>query len=648
MTHDKTPDDKPSLETHRDTATGAHDGDAQQSAPNTEPGIPRAMGNKRLAIVVASALVLLFLGALLGPAVRTGLGKISAAMEGASDSEGKDGTHYYTCGMHPWVIEPKPGNCPICGMKLVPLDPAKFSGEVTISPEVAQNIGVRVEKVTEGSESGSIRTVATLTYDETRLVDVNLKVSGWIEKLYVSFQGAPVKRGQRLFDLYSPDLYAAEEEYLLAYRASRRAGESKTQGKGADEVRGTLLESARTKLSLFDVGKSEIAALEARGAPSRTMTIVSPQSGVIIEKQAFEGMKVTPGTTAYRIADLSHVWAMATVYEYQSQQIKVGQEATMTLSYVPGESFTGKVIYIYPYLDERTRQINVRLDFSNPKLLLKPGMYATVVFQGTQTSNRILVSRSAVIDTGERQVAFVALGQGRFEPRVVHMGEESEDGKVQILDGLKPGELVVTSGQFLIDSEARMREALARMMKGTPVGEATQGEPPSHEAASTPVVGLPKAAEATLAAAIDAYLTIGKALAEDSDRNVGISARKLGEALDALVGMPIPNKPHFWHEHTEAATAKQKALDLARAPSLDETRRAFAALSNAFSKLLHTTGVPASYQQVKLEDVHCPMYPDGDPEGSVWIQRAGAIRNPYLGKAMLTCTDWQRPLEVMK
>jgi Cu(I)/Ag(I) efflux system membrane fusion protein len=615
--------------------------ESEQSKPG---GAMPPTSRRRSALVIAGGLALLLLGALLASPIRAGLHTVWSAMEGTPEGEGTGGTHYYTCGMHPWVIQPKPGNCPICGMKLVPLDPAKFSGEVTISPEVAQNIGVRVEKVSEGSESGSIRTVGTLTYDERRLVDVNLKVSGWIEKLYVNYQGAPVKREQKLFEIYSPDLYAAEEEYLLAYRASRRPRAAESKGLG--DVGSSLLEAARTKLALFDISKAQIAALEARGAPSRTMTILSPQSGVVVEKNAFEGMRVTPGTTAYRIADLSHIWVIATVYEYQSEQIKVGQEAIMTLTYLPGEKFTGKILYIYPYLDEHTRQINVRLDFANPKLALKPGMYATVVFQETQTSNRVLVSRSAVIDTGERQVAFVALGQGRFAPRVVHMGAETGDGKVQILDGLKPGELVVTSGQFLIDSEARMREALARMMSGRKGAEAT---PSQAEGAETPAptVVLPKAAEAALSAALDSYLAIGKRLADDTDRNIGVSARKVAESIDALVGMSIPEKPHFWHEHAEAQAVKQKASELAAAPNLDEARRLFAALSKELANLLQATGVPVSYS-LKLEAAHCPMYPAGDEHGSVWIQAAGPVRNPYFGKMMLTCSDRQSPLAVAK
>jgi RND family efflux transporter MFP subunit len=493
--------------------------------------------------------------------------------------------------------------------------------------------------VGEGSGAGSLRTAGTITYDETRLGDVNVKVPGWIEKLHVDYLGAPVKRGQALFELYSPELYAAQGEYLLAYKASQRAaaGDGKLGGLVSE-----LLDPARTKLSLYDIGSGQIKALETRGKPFKTMTVTSPKSGVVIEKQAFEGMKVAPGMTAFRIADLSRVWVMATVYEHQSQQIEVGQKATMTLSYQPGKELEGKVVFIYPFLDQSTRQLNVRLEFDNPDLELKPGMFSTVTFQGVESQKRVVVSRSAVIDTGERQIAFVARGQGRFEPRQVSMGAELDDGKVEILEGLKAGELVVVSGQFLIDSEARMREALARMMKGTSAEEATAPKPPPVEAASG--VALPEAANTALAAVLDGYLAIGEALAADTTTDIGVSARKVADAIDALVAMSVPEQPHFWHEHKEVTTVKDKAKELFAVKSLDDARRTFVPLSVALSALLKATGVPKGYDK-KLQDTHCPMYPDGSDAGAVWIQPEGAVRNPYFGSAMLSRADWQRPLQ---
>lgn len=597
---------------------------------------PGATNRRRTVAVLGAVVVIFIVGALVGPAVRTGLHAAWSAVANRdrvdrADSKAGAG-RYYTCGMHPWVILPHPGSCPICSMKLVPLDPAKFSGQVTIDPVVAQNIGVRVEKVGVGSLGGELRTVGTVDYDETRLGDVNLKVSGWIEKLYVSYLGQKVRQGQPLFSLYSPDLYAAEEEYLLAYRAQRAV-------KGEESNTRQLIEAARTKLSYFDIGPDQIRALERRGTPKKTMVIRSPHAGVVTEKHAVEGMKVTPGMTAYRIADLSRVWVMATVYEYQSQQIKLGQRATMTLTYVPGEKLEGKVVYIYPYLDQRTRQINVRLEFPNPKLTLKPGMYATVVFEGLSGERRVLVPRSAVIDTGERQVAFVSLGQGRFEPRQVRMGGETADGKVEILSGLEAGELVVTSGQFLIDSEARMREALAKMM--TPA--AAQQEAAPAPAATAALSVLPPKTAPALGTALDGYLAVGTALSGDSARDLGVSARKVVEAMDAVLAVEIPGQPQFWRQHAEAARVRDQARALAAAGTIDQARRTFASLSAELGQLLRATGVPPGYGK-QLEELHCPMYPDAKSGGSVWLQVAGPVRNPYFGKAMLTCSDRQQSL----
>jgi RND family efflux transporter MFP subunit len=594
------------------------------------------MRPRRLAALVAVISAIFVLGALTGPPIGTVLHKAWLALAANRDgAQGKHGaTRYHTCGMHPWVILPRPGNCPICGMKLVPLDPAKFTGQVTIDPVVVQNIGVRVEKVGGGSVGGSIRTVGTIEYDETRLGDVNLKVSGWIEKLYVSYLGEKVRKGQPLFALYSPELYAAEEEYLLAYRAMRSAGSGETSAR-------QLLEAARTKLSYFDIGPQQIAALEKRGKPVKTMTIRSPHSGVVIAKHSVEGMKVMPGMTAYRIADLSRVWVMATLYEYQSQQIKVGQRAKMSLSYLPGKALEGKVVYVYPYLDQRTRQINVRLEFANPQLALKPGMYATVVFEGIASGERVLVSRAAVIDTGERQVAFVSLGKGRFQPRVVRLGAETTDGKVEILEGLKLGEMVVTSSQFLIDSEARMREALAKMMSGTSPAAQEQAPPAAGKPAQ---VVLPPAAQTALGTVLDGYLAAGAALSSDTARDIGISARKVAEAMDAMMAVAIPGDPHFWHKHAEARGARDKAQALAAAGTIDEARRIFASLSADLVKLLWATGIPASYGK-KIEEQSCPMYPDAK-KGAVWLQVAGPVRNPYFGKAMLTCSDRRQVLPV--
>lgn len=553
----------------------------------------------------------------------TKIGARSAAEGDPGASEAEAGTEhdhrYYTCGMHPWVVLPKPGPCPICGMPLVPLDPAKFSGEVSIDPVVVQNIGVRLAPVTSGPLVQTIRTVGTVDYDETRVRDVNVKIAGWVQKLYVDALGQPVRKGDPLFEIYAPDLYAAQQEYLLALKGGKLGGD------------GSLLEAARTKLAYYDVPASEIAKLEQRGEPSKTMTLRSPYGGVVTEKMAFEGMRIDPGMRAYRIADLTKVWAMVTLYEYQLPYVKVGQKATMTLAYLPGEELHGKVVYIYPYLDKKARQAQVRVEFDNPGLQLKPGMYATISLEGTLGDERTLAPRESVIDTGERKVAFVSKGKGRFEPRQVETGVETDGGAIEILKGLSPGEEVVTSGQFLLDSEAKVREALAKMIGANLAQPAKR---PASEASGGPVAALPEAARRALSDALQGYLAVGAALAKDDLAPVAEKATASAEALQRLTAVEIPGDQHFWHLHDGAALVAS-ARALAKASTLEEARKAFAAMSAVTAGLVQATGVPSGVGAV--EKLHCPMY--GEKDGSFWLQAKGEVQNPYFGKAMPGCSD---------
>lgn len=586
------------------------------ASPPPSPPPPRSVRPR------TAVLALLAIGGSLWFGTKIGARSAADGAEGTAESgdeAGGEHVHsYYTCGMHPWVVLPKPGPCPICGMPLVPLDPAKFSGEVTIDPVVVQNIGVRIAPVTSGPLVQTLRTVGTVDYDETRVRDVNVKIAGWVQKLHVDSLGQPVRKGDPLFEIYAPDLYAAQQEYLLALRGGKLGGD------------GGLVEAARTKLAYFDVPPSEIAKLEARGGPSKTLTLRSPYSGVVTEKMAVEGMRIDPGMRAFRIADLSKVWAMVTVYEYQLPFVKVGQPATMTLPYLPGEELHGKVVYVYPYLDKKARQAQVRVEFDNPGLQLKPGMYATISLEGTLGEKRTLAPREAVIDTGERKVAFVSKGKGRFEPRNVETGVETDGGTIEILKGLSPGEEVVTSGQFLLDSEAKVREALAKMIG------ANLAEPAKKpaEAPAGPVAALPGPAGKALADALRSYLAVGDALAKDDLSPVPARAAAAAEALARLTAEEIPGEPHFWHLHDGAALV-ESARALAKAGTLDDARKGFAALSAATAGLVQATGVPPGLGAV--EKLHCPMY--GEKDGSTWLQAKGDVRNPYYGKAMLACFD---------
>ena len=432
----------------------------------------------------------------------------------------------YTCGMHPQIIKDKPGNCPICGMKLQPIrkqpgegatapstaaaksapgerkvkyykstmtlgeispTPRKDSmgmdmvpvhegegetGAISIDPVTMQSMGLRTALVTRGSVRRNIRTVGVVDYNETALSEVTTKFKGWIEKLYVDSTGALVHKGEPLFDIYSPDLYTAQTEYVLA------------------TARGTgLKESALIKLKYWDVSAEQIAELEKTGQPKKTLSVSAPRDGIVVEKMAVEGQMVEAGMKLYRVADLSTVWVQAQVYEQDLGFIKLGQESLVSLSYLPDRKFRGRVTYIYPTVDEKTRTAKVRMEFHNPGFFLKPGMFATVEIESEIEADAVLVPDMAVLRSGEKNTVFVALDGGKFEPRTVTLGARSENYTYQVLSGLKEGERVVTSGQFMLDSESQLREAIQKMLEP----HAAPAEPGDHApaAATTGATKLP-------------------------------------------------------------------------------------------------------------------------------------------------------------
>ena len=593
------------------------------AGPPPSPPPPTGPPAIRLFAPLVVGVVALTLGIVFSGPAKAHLGNLWHALVGEHEEEATG--DYYTCGMHPWVILPKPGTCPICQMDLTPLDPAKFSGKVTIDPVVAQNIGVRIAPVEKGPLNMTVRTVGTVAYDETRVRDINTKVSGFIEKLHVDYLGAPVKVGDPLFEVYSPQLYAAQEEYLIAAR-----------GGGSD-----LEDSARMRLRYFDISDAQIDALRKRGEATKTMTIESPYEGLVVEKMATEGMSINPGMKLYRIADLSKVWVMVSLFEGQLPYVKVGERAVMTLPYVPGREFDGRVAYIYPTLDKKTRQVMVRLELDNPTLELKPGMFGTVRLESTLEGERTLVARQAILDTGERQVAFVSTGDGHFEPRQVVLGIETEGGKVEVRSGLEPGEMVVVSGQFLLDSEAKVREALARMIRGD---MASEQKPVAVVAGVSEVTKLPADAERELSKVLDASILIGDTLADDSTKGVSENAEILRRSIEALKSTKIEGNPHFWHQHGEAGTIAETASAVAKATDIDEARRQYAELSAALSTLVRATGVPPSYGK-EIQELHCPMYRK-EVGGTTWLQAAGGAKNPYYGSSMLECFDERKAMPV--
>jgi len=362
---------------------------------------------------------------------------------------------YYTCSMHPSVKQQGPGKCPICGMDLIPITKEQQEqGVVTIDEARRQLIGVRTAPVTLGPMRDAFRAVGRVTYDESALSDVNLKVRGWITKLAVNQTGQRVAAGQTLFTMYSPELYNAQQDFLLATRSAR--GSTLAPDAGPSRVE-SLETAARQRLRLLGMNDPQIDGIAKSGVPMESIAVPSPASGFVIEKNVVEGASVDPGMRLYRIAALGKVWVEADVYEADLAHVRVGQAAKVTLDYLPGRPYEAKVAYIYPYLDSKVRTGRVRIEIANEALELRPGMYASVSL-GADVGKRVQVPAAAVVYTGPRRLVFVDLGEGRLRPQEIHVGTEA-NGMYEVLDGLQPGDMVAISGVFLIAAEARISTA---------------------------------------------------------------------------------------------------------------------------------------------------------------------------------------------
>ncbi|MDT8316559.1 MAG: efflux RND transporter periplasmic adaptor subunit [bacterium] len=373
---------------------------------------------------------------------------------------------YWVAPMDPTYIRKEPGKSPM-GMDLIPVfedeESESTGGSVSIDPVTVQNMGVRTAVVERRKMTRNIRTVGIVAYDEKRVTQVQSKVEGWIEKLYIDFTGQFVNKDDILLELYSPQLVSSQEEYLAALEFSDKMKENPYPeiAGGAD----SLMRSARKRLDYLDVPKHQIMELTKGRKVMKSLHIHSPNKGIVINKHIQEGAYVKPGMPLYTLADISKVWVHADIYEYELPWVKEGQEVTMTLSYYPGRAFKGKVAYIYPYLEAKTRTVKVRLEFDNKRLELKPDMYANVLISSLIADNPIAVPSEAVIRSGERNVVITSIGKGKFLPKDVRLGVASGDGYYEILDGLKAGDRIVTSAHFLIDSESRLKEAIGKMLE---------------------------------------------------------------------------------------------------------------------------------------------------------------------------------------
>ena len=392
----------------------------------------------------------------------------------------------YTCGMHPNVTRTEPGNCPICGMKLVekkPTTPAEKDGsdtDVRVDPGFLQNFAVRTAVVDRGTLPVAIRTVGVVAHNEEMLVSVNTKFEGWIEVAHVNNVGESVAEGDVLFDIYSPQLVTTQREYLAAMAYVRQLEASDAYPDAIERAK-SLLEAARERLHYWDITEEQIDALERSGSAPRTIRFFSPASGFVVEKMgdSLEGMKLQPGMTVMKIADHSTLWAQAEFYEEDLRHVKEGSEATIEVDAFPGRRWEGRILFFRSAVDPDTRALTAFVEVDNADLLLRPMMYVDVSIRAEGAADAVLAPAEAVLHSGERAVVVVARDDGSFEPREVSLGTAA-GGKQEITAGLSPGETVVVSSQFLIDSESNLRAATAQLLRGD-AAEDESKQPSMHQ-----------------------------------------------------------------------------------------------------------------------------------------------------------------------
>lgn len=446
-------------------------------------------------------------------------GKVATLIHPSSTDAEAGKKQLWTCGMHPQVIREEPGNCPICGMPLIPLrsstmegssprsnggtpaagerkvkywrapmDPTYISdkpgkspmgmdlipvyedeaeasppGTVQIDPVFVQNIGVQSEPVQRTDIPFTVRTVGTLRYDDAQLHWVNTKYEGWIEKVYINYVGQPVNKGEKLFGIYSPALVTTQNEYLQALAYAERLSGA-TYPDAAKRAR-SLLESSRERLGYWDITEDQIRELEKSRRIRRTLVVVSPADGLVVHKadQALAGMNVKAGMNLYKIVDLSTIWVEADVFEHQVPWLKVGQKALIELPYQPGKRYAGTIRYVYPFFNDKTRTLKVSIELRNPGQELRADMYANVTFQVPTARGVLAVPEESVIHSGERNIVVLDQGNGTFQVKEVTLGLNG-NGVWEVKEGLSPGDRVVVSSQFLIDSESRLKEAIRKMI----------------------------------------------------------------------------------------------------------------------------------------------------------------------------------------
>lgn len=554
--------------------------------------------------------------------------------------------------LSPPYISDKPGKSPM-GMDLIPVYEDEASagpGPVTIDPVVVQNMGVRVAMVTEAPLEKSVRLVGYLDEAEPNIRDINLRVSGWIRRLYANTEGQHVEAGDPLFDLYSPELQVAVEELIAARRAMAAvpaAGESIAAGMAND-----LYDASAAKLELLGLDRRQIDALAKNEKAPDAVTFTSPVMGHVTEKPAVEGAAVHAGDKVLRIVDHGVLWLDAQVFEKDLPFVTVGQKVSAMIASRSGEPVEGEIVFIHPHVDMTTRTVLVRMSIPNPSLAFKPGMYATVRFRSRIRDRAVIVPREAIIDTGDSQIAFVAQAVGRFEPRTVKMGLAAGDGMVEVQEGLVPGEAVVTSGQFLLDTESRLREAIQKYLnqkreiaegkaldreqapaatKETEEHAAEPAEPKKDRPAVTAAPEELKERQTAADAVVSAYLELSAALGAAEPPLAPLDPGTLVVAAHRLHGAVVGS------DFEPLAVDLAKEAEALRDQPLDDQRELFKTLSAKVIALVDVVPPSAAVGDT-LYEMECLM------AGGDWLQTTPDIANPFYASEMKECGTVVRTL----
>lgn len=578
----------------------------------------------------------------------------------------------WTCGMHPQIIKKEPGNCPICGMKLTPIranattstdvvgggerkikyykstmipgevkpGPGKdsmgmemvpvYEGEDTsgqnqiqIDAATTQRMNLKIALVEEGPVRRKIRALGVIAYNEKGLRDITLKYEGWIEKLYVNTTWAEVKTGDPLFEIYSPDLYNAQLNYVVAVRAE-----------GSES--GALTRAALARLKLFDVPAEFIQQLKRTGEAQRTLIYRSPADGVVIEKMAVAGQMMRPGERIYRLADLSDVWALAQIFESDLPFVHEGQPASVTTSYGAKQTFEGSVDLLLPQVAEQTRTATARIILPNPEGRLRPGMYAEANLTSQLKDRAVLVPDMAVLRSGKRNTVFVALPGGFFEPRDVELGVRGTGNVYEVISGLMPGERIVTSGQFMLDSESQLREAIQKMLRNaTGAAEEAAGSPSAeaHDHSASAASDKSDMARSVLPADVvplvsPIALAAADAAASLAHDDLAGYRNQLPRLRDAIAAFHVGYADAV---HGSLAAYQEGLPD----PSdLDSARRTFEPFSTVVSNFVRANGLHLTQELYVFE---CPMAPVSGRAN--WLQREPGTMNPFFGSEMPSCGD---------